>query len=79
MSGDARAAVVAMGGKWAPPWLAPLNAMVFAAHRPDVRSFRGFLQPWRHLPGLVDDLRIRPLAFGPGYVARGTVPDPPPG
>ncbi|HEV8297001.1 MAG TPA: methyltransferase domain-containing protein [Acidimicrobiales bacterium] len=65
------ATVVATGGKWAPPWLGPINVLSFLAHRPYVGSFRGFSRPWRHLEAMVPDLRVRPLMLGAGYVAWG--------
>jgi SAM-dependent methyltransferase len=63
------------GGKWAAPWLIPLNACVAALHRPCVRSFEGFDRPWSVLTAYLQDLRITEMAFGTGYVATARVPD----
>jgi demethylmenaquinone methyltransferase/2-methoxy-6-polyprenyl-1,4-benzoquinol methylase len=65
------AQVVAGGGKWAPPWMVGLNLQVQALHAPYVNSFAGFERPWNHLGRFIDDLRVRNLAFGTGYVATG--------
>jgi len=66
--------VVAGGGKWAAPMMVALNAMVGALHAPYVRSFSGFDRPWRHLEQLVDDVQVREMAFGSGYVMTGRTP-----
>jgi len=63
------------GGKWASQWLILLNAYVAALHRPFVRSFEGFDQPWSVLASYLQDLQITELAFGAGYLAAGRVPD----
>jgi demethylmenaquinone methyltransferase/2-methoxy-6-polyprenyl-1,4-benzoquinol methylase len=63
--------VGATGGKWAPAWLAGLNAMVYGLHRPYVRSFDGFDRPWAFLEKYVDNLRVTDLTTG--YVAFGRV------
>jgi len=63
--------VAAVGGKWAPLWMAAVNPMVWAAHRPYVSSFKGFDRPWRHLARYVDDLRVEEVALGTGYLAVG--------
>jgi trans-aconitate methyltransferase len=63
--------VAAVGGKWAPLWMAAVNPMLWAAHRPYVRSFKGFDRPWRHLARYVDDLRVDQVALGTGYLAVG--------
>jgi demethylmenaquinone methyltransferase/2-methoxy-6-polyprenyl-1,4-benzoquinol methylase len=68
------ARVAAGGGKWAAPWLAGLNYQVRMLHAPYVRSFAGFGQPWSHLEPLLEDVRIRELAFGSGYILTGQVP-----
>jgi hypothetical protein len=39
-----------------------------------VRSFSGFDRPWRHLEHLVEDVQIREMAFGGGYVMTGHTP-----
>jgi demethylmenaquinone methyltransferase/2-methoxy-6-polyprenyl-1,4-benzoquinol methylase len=43
------ARVAATGGKWAAPWLWPLNLLVYQVHAPYVSSFTGFDRPWRNL------------------------------
>jgi demethylmenaquinone methyltransferase/2-methoxy-6-polyprenyl-1,4-benzoquinol methylase len=66
--------VAASGGKWAPPWLAGLNAQVMLWHSPYVRSFDGFSRPWAHLECLLEGLQVRELAFGAGYLLTGRTP-----
>jgi demethylmenaquinone methyltransferase/2-methoxy-6-polyprenyl-1,4-benzoquinol methylase len=66
--------VAAGGGKWAAPMMVALNAMVGALHAPYVRSFSGFDRPWRHLEQLVEDVQVREMAFGSGYVMTGRTP-----
>jgi trans-aconitate methyltransferase len=66
--------VAAGGGKWAAPMMVALNAMVGALHDPYVRSFSGFDRPWRHLERLVEDVQVREMAFGSGYVMTGRTP-----
>jgi hypothetical protein len=51
-----------------------LNTMVSALHAPYVRSFRGFDRPWHYLEQLVEDVQVRELAFGSGYVMTGRTP-----
>jgi len=69
------ALVAAGGGKWAAPMMVALNAMVGALHAPYVRSFSGFDRPWRHLEQLVEDVQVREMAFGSGYVMTGRTPE----
>jgi trans-aconitate methyltransferase len=66
--------VAAGGGKWAAPLMVALNSMVSLLHTPYVRSFRGFDRPWQHLEPLLEDVQIRELAFGSGYVMTGRTP-----
>lgn len=66
--------VAAGGGKWAAPLMVALNSMVRALHAPYVRSFDGFDRPWQHLEQLVEDVQVRELAFGSGYVMTGRTP-----
>lgn len=66
--------VAACGGKWAPPVMAAVNVMVRALHAPYVRSFDGFDRPWRHLERLTEEVRVREVAFGSGYVMTGKTP-----
>jgi ubiquinone/menaquinone biosynthesis C-methylase UbiE len=65
------ARVAAGGGKWAAPFMVALNSMVSMLHAPYVRDFSGFDRPWQHLEQLVEDVRVRELAFGSGYVMTG--------
>jgi trans-aconitate methyltransferase len=66
--------VAAGGGKWAAPMMVALNSMVGLLHAPYVRSFGGFDRPWRHLERLVEDVQVREMAFGSGYVMTGRTP-----
>lgn len=66
--------VAAGGGKWAAPMMVALNSMVSLLHAPYVRDFSGFDCPWRHLERLVEDVQVRELAFGSGYVMTGRTP-----
>jgi SAM-dependent methyltransferase len=65
--------VAAGGGKYGPPWMVGLNMMVFATHRPYVRDFEGFDQPWTWLQRYVDSFRLNDLTSG--YVALGRAPE----
>jgi SAM-dependent methyltransferase len=67
----AGAPVAAIGGKWPGVWLWPLRPWVALLHRPFVRDFAGFDQPWRLLNRYVPDLKIQELAAGSGYLATG--------
>ena len=65
------APVAAGGGKWAAPWMMAVNMQARMLHAPYVRSFEGFDRPWNHLEQLLDDVHVRELAFGSGYVLTG--------
>jgi hypothetical protein len=65
---------VGAGGKWALPLLVGVNLLVSTLHAPYVRSFAGFGRPWRHLEQLVEDVRVREMAFGSGYIVTGRTP-----
>jgi demethylmenaquinone methyltransferase/2-methoxy-6-polyprenyl-1,4-benzoquinol methylase len=65
------AQVAAGGGKWAAPWMMAVNLQARMLHAPYVRSFEGFDRPWNHLEQLLDDVHVRELAFGSGYVLTG--------
>ena len=65
------ARVAAGGGKWAAPWLVAVNLLARMLHAPYVRSFEGFGRPWHHLEQLIEDVQVRELAFGSGYVLTG--------
>jgi demethylmenaquinone methyltransferase/2-methoxy-6-polyprenyl-1,4-benzoquinol methylase len=65
------AQVAAGGGKWAAPWMMAVNVQARMLHAPYVRSFDGFGRPWHHLAQLIEDVHVRELAFGSGYVLTG--------
>jgi demethylmenaquinone methyltransferase/2-methoxy-6-polyprenyl-1,4-benzoquinol methylase len=67
------AQVAAGGGKWASRWLVGVNMQARMLHAPFVRSFEGFDRPWHHLEPLIEDVELRELAFGSGYVLTGRV------
>jgi trans-aconitate methyltransferase len=67
--------VAAGGGKWAQPWMIPLNAQVRLLHAPFIDSFEGFDRPWSHLEQLLTEVHVNEMAWGTGYVATGKVPD----
>jgi trans-aconitate methyltransferase len=66
--------IAAGGGKWAAPFMVAANMMTRMLHAPYVRSFSGFDRPWGHLEQLVEDVRVREMAFGSGYVMTGHTP-----
>jgi len=66
--------VAAGGGKWAPRLMLAVNAYIRNMHAPYVRSFAGFDRPWRHLEHLTEDVRVREVGFGGGYLMTGRVP-----
>jgi len=66
--------VAAGGGKWAGPMMVALNSMVSVLHAPYVRDFTGFDRPWRHLAQMVEDVQVREMAFGSGYIVTGRAP-----
>ena len=68
------APVAAGGGKWAGSLLVAVNSMIKALHAPYVRDFAGFDRPWRHLEQLLEDVQVREMAFGAGYVMTGHRP-----
>jgi SAM-dependent methyltransferase len=69
------APVAAGGGKWAAPVMVAVNSMIRTLHAPYVRSFSGFDRPWRYLEHLVENVQVREMAFGAGYVMTGRRPD----
>jgi SAM-dependent methyltransferase len=71
------ARVAAGGGKWAAPWMVGMNLQVRALHAPYVRSFGGFGRPWSHLEEVIEDVHVREIAFGSGYIVTGQAPLPP--
>ena len=66
--------VAAGGGKWAAPMMVAVNWLISMLHAPYVRSFSGFDRPWRHLEQLAEDVHVRELLFGGGYIMTGRVP-----
>jgi hypothetical protein len=68
------ARVAAGGGKWAAPWMVGVNLQARMLHAPYVRSFGGFRRPWNHLEQLIEDVRIREVALGTGYIMTGQAP-----
>ena len=68
------ACVAAGGGKWTAPALAAINLPVTILHAPYVRSFSGFRRPWTRLEQLVEDVHVRELALGSGYIMTGRTP-----
>lgn len=68
------ASVVAAGGKWADPWLIPLNLAVLAIHAPFVTTFAGFDRPWSQLARRLDDVTVEEVLWGTGFVLTGTKP-----
>ena len=72
------ARVAAGGGKWAAPWMVGVNLQARMMHAPYVRTFEGFGQPWRHLEQLIEDVHVREVALGTGYIMTGQAPPRPP-
>jgi len=69
--------VAAGGGKWAARWLVGVNLHARMLHAPFVRSFEGFGRPWSHLEQLIEDVHVRELALGSGYIVTGQAPQTP--
>ena len=65
------APVAAGGGKWASPFMVAANMMTRTLHAPYVRNFSGFDRPWGCLEELVEDVSVREMAFGSGYIMTG--------
>ena len=66
--------VAAGGGKWASPLMVGVNLLTGMLHSPYVRSFAGFGRPWSHLEPLIEDVQVREMALGSGYIMTGQVP-----
>jgi len=66
--------VAAGGGKWAAPMMVAPNVLVTVLHAPYVRSFSGFGRPWRHLEEMVEDVHVREVGLGTGYIMIGHAP-----
>jgi len=71
------ARVAAGGGKWAARWMVGVNLQARMLHAPFVRSFEGFGRPWSHLEQLIEDVHVRELALGSGYIVTGQAPQAP--
>ena len=69
--------VAAGGGKWAARWMVGVNLQARMLHAPFVRSFEGFDRPWSHLEQLIEDIHVRELALGSGYIVTGQALQPP--
>ena len=69
--------IAAGGGKWTAPMLLAVNWLISMLHAPYVRSFSGFDRPWTHLERLIEDINVRELAFGSGYIITGHTPAQP--
>jgi len=65
------APVAAGGGKWAAPWMVAVNLSLTMLHAPYVRSFTGLRRPWHHLEQLIEDVHVREVALGSGYIVTG--------
>ena len=51
-----------------------MNLQVRTLHAPYVRSFTGFGRPWNHLEELIEDIDVREVALGSGYIVTGQAP-----
>ena len=69
------APVAAGGGKWAARWMVGVNLQARAMHAPYVRSFEGFGRPWSQLEQLIEDVHVRQVTFGTGYIMTGQAPN----
>lgn len=67
------ARVLVVGAKWAPWWAFPLNVAIWMLVRPVTTTFEGFGRPWNQVEHFVPDLRVRSVALGAHYIARGTM------
>jgi trans-aconitate methyltransferase len=66
--------VAAGGGKWAAPAMVAVNVQARMLHAPYVSSFEGFDRPWTHLEQLIEDIQVREMALGSGYIMTGKTP-----
>jgi SAM-dependent methyltransferase len=69
------ARVAAGGGKWAAQWMVGVNLQARVMHAPYVRSFEGFGRPWSHLEQVIEDVHVRQVTFGTGYIMTGQAPN----
>jgi hypothetical protein len=51
-----------------------VNLLVRMLHAPYVRSFGGFGRPWSYLEQLIEDVHVREVASGTGYIVTGQAP-----
>ena len=56
------------------PAMLAVNIQARMLHAPFVSSFEGFDRPWHHLERLVEDVDVREVAFGSGYIMTGKAP-----
>lgn len=68
------ATLVASGLKWAPPWAAPLNLLVWPAALHSVSSLAGLRRPWQHLARRIGEPELKTMLGGMVYLARWRVP-----
>ena len=68
------AVLVASGLKWAPPWAAPLNLLVWPAALHSVSSLAGLHRPWQRLAERVGEPEVRTMLGGAVYLARARAP-----
>lgn len=66
--------VVACGLQWAPPWLLPTNAFVWAAALYSVSCMEGLEQPWTMLAARVAGFEVRSYPWLGLYIAQGRTP-----
>lgn len=64
--------IAALGVKWAPRWVLPINMVVRIVSNRFVTTFEGYDRPWSHLHVLVPNLQIRPALLGAAYLAWGS-------
>jgi ubiquinone/menaquinone biosynthesis C-methylase UbiE len=69
------AQVAAGGGMWAARWMMGVNLQARMMHAPYVRNFEGFGRPWSHLEQLIEDVHVRKVTFGTGYIMTGQAPN----
>jgi hypothetical protein len=69
------ARVAAGGGMWAARWMVGVNLQARMMHAPYVRNFEGFGRPWSHLEQLIEDVHVRQVTFGTGYIMTGQAPN----
>ena len=70
------ARVLAVGVKWAPWWMFPLNLAILMLTRSVTTTRQGFRRPWGLMTEFAPDLQVRSVALGGHYIAVGTVPSP---